>query len=78
MFMLFAVALRVHRFFVHKHRVRTKRVLMHSSAALLSVDCCKAVGLMVGAEHVAHVCGATGALLGAVACYLEGEGTAGA
>lgn len=73
-FVMFDVALRVHAFFVHKHRRRTKRVLMHSSAALLSVDCFKALGLMVGgmlADHLAHVCGATGALLGAAACYLE-------
>jgi hypothetical protein len=78
---LFAVAHRVHRFFVHKHRARTKRVLMHSSAALLTVDCLKALGLMVGGElveHFAHVCGATGAMLGVMACYLEGEGAAGA
>lgn len=70
-FVMFAVA----HFLFRKHKKVTKKVLMHTSTVLMAVDCLKAVGvLMIGGaamEHVAHVCGASGALIGAVACYLD-------
>lgn len=65
----------VHDFLCRKHRKVTKKVLTHASTVLMAVDCLKAVGiLMIGGEameHYAHICGATGALIGAAACYLE-------
>jgi hypothetical protein len=71
---LFGVIRVTHAFLFHKHRKRTKKVLMHGSTVLMAVDCLKAIGLIFGGEavdHMAHVCGATGALFGAFACYLE-------
>lgn len=75
-FVMFDVARMVHAFLFRKHRKHTKRVLMHSSTILMAVDCLRALGLIVGGEyveHMAHVCGASGALAGAFACYLEND-----
>lgn len=74
MFFVMTVARAVGHFFFHKHRKKTKKALLHSTTLLVAVDAMKAVGLLVGGEaveHLCHVCGATGALCGAVACYLE-------